>query len=72
MINRNTRPGSQFVAVIHQGFVLIITKEGKIMTILTEFGPPDYLPTLPYTRQPLANQWDINVFMLKELKKRYA
>jgi sugar phosphate isomerase/epimerase len=47
-------------------------KEGKIMTILTEFGPPDYLPTLPYTRQPVANQWDINVFMMQQLKKRYT
>jgi sugar phosphate isomerase/epimerase len=47
-------------------------KEGKIMTILTEFGPPDYLPTLPYTRQPVASQWDINVYMLQQLKKRYA
>jgi sugar phosphate isomerase/epimerase len=47
-------------------------KEGKIMTVLTEFGPPDYLPTLPYTRQPLANQWDINVYMMKELKRRYV
>lgn len=47
-------------------------KEGRIMTILTEFGPPDYLPTLPYTRQPLSNQWDINVYMLKELRKRYG
>ena len=47
-------------------------KEGKIMTILTEFGPPDYLPTLPYTRQPVANQWDINVYMLQQLKKRYV
>ena len=47
-------------------------KEGRIMTILTEFGPPDYLPTLPYTRQPVANQWDINVYMLQQLKKRYV
>jgi sugar phosphate isomerase/epimerase len=47
-------------------------KEGKIMTILTEFGPPDYLPTLPYTRQPVASQWDINVYMLQQLKKRYS
>ena len=47
-------------------------KEGKIMTILTEFGPPDYLPTLPYTRQPVASQWDINVYMLQQLKKRYV
>lgn len=47
-------------------------KEGKMMTILTEFGPPDYLPTLPYTRQPVASQWDINVFMMGELRKRYG
>jgi sugar phosphate isomerase/epimerase len=46
-------------------------QEGKRMTILTEFGPPDYLPTLPYTRQPLASQWDINVYMMQLLRKRY-
>lgn len=41
------------------------------LTITTEFGPPDYLPTLPYTRQPLADQWDINKYMLNLLKSRY-
>ncbi len=46
--------------------------EGKLMTMLTEFGPVDYLPALPYTRQPLANQWEINVHMLKTLRARYA
>ncbi len=46
-------------------------REGKPITFLTEFGPPDYLPTLPYTRQPLANQWEINVYMLETLRKRY-
>jgi sugar phosphate isomerase/epimerase len=44
----------------------------KQITILTEFGPPDYMPTLPYTRQALANQWDINVHMKNLLRKRYA
>jgi len=47
-------------------------KEGKRLTILTEFGPPDYLPTLPYTRQPVASQWDINVYMMNLLRKRYS
>jgi sugar phosphate isomerase/epimerase len=47
-------------------------KEGNVMTVLTEFGPPDYMPTLPYTRQPLADQWDINVHMLGVLRKRYG
>ena len=46
-------------------------KAGKQITILTEFGPPDYMPTLPYTRQALANQWDINVYMMKVLRERY-
>jgi len=46
-------------------------KNGERMTILTEFGPPDYMPTLPYTRQPLADQWAINVHMMKLLRERY-
>lgn len=47
-------------------------KEGGRITFLTEFGPPDYMPTLPYTRQPLADQWGINVYMMELLRKRYA
>lgn len=45
---------------------------GKPLTMLTEFGPADYLPALPYTRQPVANQWEINVYMMKQLKQRYS
>lgn len=47
-------------------------KEGKLMTILTEFGPADYMPVLPYTRQPVADQWAINVHMMQVLRKRYT
>ncbi|WP_276480348.1 sugar phosphate isomerase/epimerase family protein [Paraflavitalea pollutisoli] len=47
-------------------------KAGLPLTILTEFGPPDYMPTLPYTRQPLADQWAINVHMMQLLRKRYS
>ncbi|MGB6154142.1 MAG: sugar phosphate isomerase/epimerase [Pricia sp.] len=39
-------------------------------TITTEFGPPTYMPTLPYTRLPVADQWKANVFMMDALKKR--
>ena len=46
--------------------------EGKPLTFLTEFGPIDYMPALPYTRQPVANQWEINVYMKDVLKKRYG
>jgi sugar phosphate isomerase/epimerase len=46
-------------------------KQGDTLTILTEFGPPDYMPTLPYTRQPLADQWAVNVYMMQMLRNRY-
>lgn len=47
-------------------------KAGARLTILTEFGPPTYMPTLPYTLQTVANQWDINVHMMQVLRKRYS
>lgn len=46
-------------------------QKGERMTILTEFGPADYMQTLPYTRQPVADQWAINVYMMNLLRKRY-
>ena len=46
-------------------------KNGESLTILTEFGPPNYLPAMPYTTQPLADQWAINVYMMHMLRKRY-
>lgn len=54
---------------------LVITRKkaaGEQMTILTEFGPPDYMPTEPYTRKPLSDQWAINVYMMQFLRKRYS
>lgn len=45
--------------------------QNQPLTILTEFGPPMYLPTVPYTRQPLADQWAINVHMMEMLRSRY-
>jgi hypothetical protein len=47
-------------------------KAGEGLTVLTEFGPADYMPTTPYTRQPLADQWEINVYMMELFRKRYS
>lgn len=47
-------------------------QKGEVQTILTEFGPPNYMPTVPYTQEPLADQWAINVYMKDVLRKRYA
>ena len=40
-------------------------------TITPEFGPAPYMPLLPFTQQPIANQWDINKYMMDLLKSRY-
>jgi sugar phosphate isomerase/epimerase len=47
-------------------------KKGERMTFLTEFGPPLYMQTLPYTLQPLSDQWAINIHMMKLLRQRYS
>ena len=51
----------------------VITKnlnEKNNVTITTEFGPPNYMPTLPITKKPTSDQWNSNVFIMKALKKR--
>jgi sugar phosphate isomerase/epimerase len=40
------------------------------ITVCPEFGPVPYMPTLPWTRQPVADLWDVNVFMKTLLKER--
>lgn len=42
------------------------------LTICPEFGAPTYMVCVPYTGQPLADQFDINVFIMNELKARNA
>lgn len=46
-------------------------KNGTDLTITTEFGPAPYMITVPHTQMPLANQYEINVFMMNLLKERY-
>lgn len=41
-------------------------------TLTPEFGPPGYLHTLPYTRQPLANLWDICNWQAERQRARFA
>ena len=41
------------------------------LTITTEFGPEPYMQVTPYSQHPLADQWEINLFMKDLLDKRY-
>ncbi|MFM1879307.1 MAG: hypothetical protein RLZZ241_2173 [Bacteroidota bacterium] len=44
--------------------------ENHPATVTTEFGPPDYMPTLPYSGIPVADQWEANVFMITAIKTK--
>ena len=39
--------------------------------ITTEFGPPPYMPMIPYVKKPVADQFDINCYMKDLLRERY-
>jgi hypothetical protein len=43
-------------------------KGGNHFTITPEFGPAPYMPSLPFTKQPIGNQWEINHKMMHYLK----
>lgn len=36
-----------------------------------EFGPDNYLHTLPFTREPVADLWEINSWMGKNEKAHF-
>ena len=45
-------------------------KNSEFLLICSEFGPPDYMVTLPSTGKPIADQWAINCYMKDMLKER--
>lgn len=46
-------------------------KEKATLTITPEFGPFPYMVHLPSTGIPIADQWAVNSYMMRLLKKRY-
>jgi sugar phosphate isomerase/epimerase len=47
-------------------------QDSAVLTITPEFGPYPYMVHLPVSGDAICNQWDVNVFMMELLKKRYA
>lgn len=47
-------------------------KGSKIFTICPEFGPYPYMPEEPFSRKPLADLWETNLYMKDLLQKRYG
>lgn len=41
-------------------------------TFTSEFGPPGYMQTLPFTKSPVADLWEVNQWMTDYLAESYA
>lgn len=46
--------------------------KGDMLTITPEFGPFPYMVRSPLTGRPIADQWNINLFMMNLLRGRYC
>jgi len=44
----------------------------KVFTITPEFGPVPYMPTMPYTKEPMSVQWDNNLFIKKLVQTKFV
>ena len=44
--------------------------DSELLPVCSEFGPPEYMVTLPSTGKPIADQWEINCYMKEMLKER--
>ncbi|TCC88759.1 sugar phosphate isomerase/epimerase [Pedobacter frigiditerrae] len=47
-------------------------QENSYFTITPEFGAPPYQHLMPFSKLPITNQWDINLWMKDLLKDRYS
>jgi hypothetical protein len=47
-------------------------RKSDALTITPEFGPAPYMPAMPYSREPLSNQWEVNLYMKDLLRARYS
>lgn len=43
-----------------------------VFPITTEFGPQPYMPSIPFTNQPVADQFSVNCYMKDLIRKRYC
>lgn len=42
-----------------------------LLTITPEFGPPNYMHTVPHTNEPVADLWKVNLWMRERLRGRW-
>ncbi len=50
----------------------LLARGATAISFTPEFGPPGYLPTLPYTGQPVADLWELNRWMAERFSRLAA
>jgi hypothetical protein len=50
----------------------LISLCSQTSTMTPEHGPPNYQTSLPYSREPVANIWDVNHWIALRRKERFA
>jgi hypothetical protein len=46
-------------------------RDEKEITFTPEYGPPGYMATLPFTRQPVASLWDVCLWGAERIRERW-
>jgi sugar phosphate isomerase/epimerase len=70
-------PEYEYALRAHQNWWQLIwqsheRRQFKITTMTPEFGPDGYLHEAPFSREPVANLWELNQWMAKEEKRHFA
>lgn len=47
-------------------------RDEEVVTFTPEYGPPGYMPTLPYTRQPVADLWEVCLWAANRQRERWS
>lgn len=47
-------------------------KGSETLRITPEFGPIPYVPTIPFTNEPVVDVWNSNVYMMEIIKKEFG
>lgn len=61
-----------FLKILEEVFNYQKSIGAKVYTVIPEFGPPPYMWTHVIDNEPVASQWDINVFMKDMLVQKFC
>jgi sugar phosphate isomerase/epimerase len=76
-VNDPRSPANADAVAAHEGWWADIIRRraaggAERITITPEYGPPPYMPTIPFTDAPVADLWDICLWGAERMRQLYA